>query len=220
MNGTPRPQLVDGADLASLIGPLYRDKQHWIILHPLPHFDAVLKFACIGMHLRAGAALCLLPVPAIGQTAVVLAIPKSETKPRTVLEGMGFGAGNELDRLEEEMAAGRDVVCLTRSQAVACAIANELRPFLKASPTEACTPLGNTERPRLDVLRRYRRRGPHYRRLIREGTLPPGVVSATMSKGQWDHALAAVYASGGILIEVDDNERAIALYQKRAMNQS
>jgi hypothetical protein len=202
------PQLLDGNGLAGLIGPLYRNKAHWIIIRPVPPLDAVLRFARIGARLGAGTALCLLPVPVVGLTAVVLALPKSETKPRQLLQGIGFGDGDELARLEEEMAAGRDIVCLA-SETVGRAVAEQLRPFLEGKQP------GSPPRPRLDLLRRYRRRGPHYLRL-QPDIIPRGVVAATMSPNQWDHVLAEVYAKGGVLVEVDDDERVIALYRKRA----
>ena len=44
------------------------------------------------------------------------------------------------------------------------------------------------------------------------GSRPQVVI--TMSVGQWDHLLAGVYESGGVLLELDDDEFPIAAYSK------
>jgi hypothetical protein len=43
----------------------------------------------------------------------------------------------------------------------------------------------------------------------------PGTCTITMSEGQWDGLLAAAYADGWTLLEVDDRERPIRAYRKR-----
>jgi hypothetical protein len=42
----------------------------------------------------------------------------------------------------------------------------------------------------------------------------PGVVYITMSPGQWDGLLAGVYDQGGVLLEVDDDERVVGAYRR------
>lgn len=42
----------------------------------------------------------------------------------------------------------------------------------------------------------------------------PGVITVTMSRGQWDALLAACYAAGDILLELDDQERPVAAYRR------
>jgi alkanesulfonate monooxygenase SsuD/methylene tetrahydromethanopterin reductase-like flavin-dependent oxidoreductase (luciferase family) len=45
--------------------------------------------------------------------------------------------------------------------------------------------------------------------------IAPGQPVITMSEGQWDATLAAAYADGWILLELDDTERPIRAYRKR-----
>lgn len=40
------------------------------------------------------------------------------------------------------------------------------------------------------------------------------VIVMTMSEGQWDGILAAAYAAGYVLIELDDDERPMRAYRK------
>lgn len=42
----------------------------------------------------------------------------------------------------------------------------------------------------------------------------PGVLSITMSRGQWDALLEEMYARGHILVELDDDESPVAMYQR------
>lgn len=42
----------------------------------------------------------------------------------------------------------------------------------------------------------------------------PGVLSITMSRGQWDALLAEMYARGHLLVELDENENPVAMYQR------
>ena len=42
----------------------------------------------------------------------------------------------------------------------------------------------------------------------------PGTLVVTMSEGQWDGLLAAAYADGWILLELDDNEVPVRAYRK------
>jgi len=44
--------------------------------------------------------------------------------------------------------------------------------------------------------------------------LDPGAVTATMSVGQWDATLAALYEQGATLIEVDDMAQPVAAYRR------
>ena len=78
-----------------------------------------------------------------------------------------------------------------------------------------CDLAEGSTRPPLDVLHRFgERRRPHY---LDYGTRHwrPGEVDATMSVGQpWDAFLAEVYAGGGRLLELDDDERVVAVYQR------
>lgn len=58
---------------------------------------------------------------------------------------------------------------------------------------------------------------PALRRIPLAEVLPLGSragLMATMSPGQWDPLLAALYEAGDTLLEVDVNGRAIAAYQK------
>jgi hypothetical protein len=43
----------------------------------------------------------------------------------------------------------------------------------------------------------------------------PGTLIITMSEGQWDALLAASYAQGWILLELDENETPVRAYRKR-----
>ena len=43
----------------------------------------------------------------------------------------------------------------------------------------------------------------------------PGLMMVTMSVGQWDTILQVAYDMGAILLELDDNEKPVAAYQKR-----
>ncbi len=43
----------------------------------------------------------------------------------------------------------------------------------------------------------------------------PGAVIVTMSIGQWDGWLSAAYATGCILLELDDDEIPVRAYRKR-----
>lgn len=45
--------------------------------------------------------------------------------------------------------------------------------------------------------------------------LRAGVVTVTMSVGQWDALLAAAYDQGYVLLELDDDEQPIAAYRRR-----
>jgi len=42
----------------------------------------------------------------------------------------------------------------------------------------------------------------------------PGVITVTMSLGQWDTILAVAYDQGCVLLELDDGERPVAAYQR------
>jgi hypothetical protein len=47
--------------------------------------------------------------------------------------------------------------------------------------------------------------------------LPLGVKAelvVTMSRGQWDGLLAGMYEAGAMLLELDDEERPVAAYQR------
>jgi hypothetical protein len=44
--------------------------------------------------------------------------------------------------------------------------------------------------------------------------LRPGQVTVTMSAGQWGALLAAAYAQGGLLLELDDEEFPVAAYRR------
>jgi hypothetical protein len=46
--------------------------------------------------------------------------------------------------------------------------------------------------------------------------LGPGTVVITLSVGQWDNFLSVAYALGYTLLELDDNERPVAAYQRGA----
>jgi len=62
---------------------------------------------------------------------------------------------------------------------------------------------------------------PPLRRIpLAEGWVRPGVVTITMSVGQWDALLQASYDAGFLLLELDDKERPIALYQKTCVEAS
>ena len=43
-----------------------------------------------------------------------------------------------------------------------------------------------------------------------------GEITVTMSRGQWDATLAAFYAAGAVLLELDAHERPVRAYQKAA----
>lgn len=56
---------------------------------------------------------------------------------------------------------------------------------------------------------------PTLRRIpLSDGWLKAGEVTVTMSTGQWDALLANAYEAGFILLELDDDERPVAAYQK------
>jgi hypothetical protein len=42
----------------------------------------------------------------------------------------------------------------------------------------------------------------------------PGIVTATMSAGQWDGLLAAIYDGGGVLLELDDDEHPVRAFRR------
>jgi len=42
----------------------------------------------------------------------------------------------------------------------------------------------------------------------------PGVVTVTMSPGQWDALLDVAYRLGHVLVELDDDERPVRAYRK------
>jgi hypothetical protein len=46
------------------------------------------------------------------------------------------------------------------------------------------------------------------------GLFKPGLITITMSQGQWDGLLSAAYDSGHTLLELDDNEIPVAAYRK------
>lgn len=49
---------------------------------------------------------------------------------------------------------------------------------------------------------------------LAEGWLKAGEVTITMSTGQWDATLAASYEAGFVLLELDEEERPVAAYQR------
>ena len=59
---------------------------------------------------------------------------------------------------------------------------------------------------------------PPIRRIALASVWPPlpGEVYLTMSPSQWDATLAAAYDADCILVEVDDDERPVAAYQRNA----
>lgn len=44
--------------------------------------------------------------------------------------------------------------------------------------------------------------------------LRPNVLSITLGRNQWDAMLEAAYLAGWVLLELDDDERPVAAYQK------
>jgi hypothetical protein len=46
------------------------------------------------------------------------------------------------------------------------------------------------------------------------GLFKPGLITITMSQGQWDGLLSSAYDSGHTLLELDDNEIPVAAYRK------
>lgn len=42
----------------------------------------------------------------------------------------------------------------------------------------------------------------------------PGTVTITMSVGQWDALLAAAYNQGAFLLELDEQEKPVAVYRR------
>jgi len=44
--------------------------------------------------------------------------------------------------------------------------------------------------------------------------VPPGLRAVTMGQGQWDEFLRVCYDDGWLLIELDENENLIGVYQK------
>lgn len=61
-------------------------------------------------------------------------------------------------------------------------------------------------------------RRPRLREIPLDTAWPPraGELTVTMSADQWDETLAAMYATGAVLLELDDREQPIRAYQRRA----
>jgi hypothetical protein len=210
---TADPMQADEAEIAAVFRPIYKARSHWIVCRPLPPPDAVRVFLALGLRTTPDEPLALLPLPLSGLTLVVLAVPRSKTRPRHLLDALGFTGGLDVDRLEEELAAGKDLICLTDVPALAGAIAATLQRVFEDRPPAAET-TGPQHRPHLDLLKRYPHR-PTLRRFLRTGSLPRGVLSCTLSPGQWDELLALAYDRGGVLIEVDTADRVLATFRKR-----
>jgi hypothetical protein len=202
----PGKLLPPAPNLASFI-PLVRAGSHWVIAAPFSPLEALVRLDqvedCLGPGDRAG----LLPVPGTGMTAVVVALDKATVGARDVLTTLGFRDPFELNRLEEQLAAGHDLLALAADKALAEAALDAVAEAVTA-PLPPPRP-----RPRLRQIRRFRRRRPGYAEYARRH-LPRGMLSATMNKGQWDPFLAEVYAGGGQLVELDDRERVVAVYCK------
>jgi hypothetical protein len=49
---------------------------------------------------------------------------------------------------------------------------------------------------------------------LADGWLKAGEVTVTMSTGQWDAVLQASYDAGFVLLELDEDERPVAAYQR------
>jgi hypothetical protein len=208
------PHPATDSELSAALAPLFQRRSHWFIAVPLPHPLAVLRFAATGPLIHAGDRLALLPVPGIGMTVIVMALAKASARPRELLGAMGFPAGLDADRLEEEMAAGKDCVCLADDENLALAVAEALRPVLEggSEPIGSEPPARPMRRPRLRLLRRFKRRKPTYVEFgLRHGRR---ALMVTMGIGQWDGVLQAAYDTGATLVEVDDGERVVAVYQK------
>jgi hypothetical protein len=198
-----RPQLVTEAEMAAALHPLYERRTHWFFCVPMPPAAAALGTARIGPHVPRGDFLALLPLAGTGLTALVLVVGKAANRPRPLLDALGYD-GFDADRLEESMAA-RDVVVMTDDQDLALTVAEALAPVLDGTP-----PAPPPRRPRLQLLRRFRRRRPAVVEFaLRHGR---GQLTVTMGEGQWDGTLQAAYDAGALLVELDGQKKVVAVY--------
>lgn len=54
------------------------------------------------------------------------------------------------------------------------------------------------------------------RRIDLKDAIRDGVVTVTMSVGQWDTMLSVFYEDGAVLLELDEHEQPVAAYQRAA----
>jgi hypothetical protein len=67
------------------------------------------------------------------------------------------------------------------------------------------------ERPPLNVLQRYSGHTGLFDFVTRQ---PEGRWFVSMSQGQWDDVHAEAYQAGAVLVEVNDDENAVATYRR------
>jgi hypothetical protein len=130
MSHPRRPCVATEAQLAARLGPLFRAKSHWFVARALRPWLAAGAFVAVAQHLPAGGELALWPLPGLGVACVLIALPKDRVSARQVLDGLGSAGGLEANRLEEELAAGRDLLTLSATTEVALAAAHELEALL------------------------------------------------------------------------------------------
>jgi hypothetical protein len=124
-----RPLLLDAAGVRARLRPLFTAGTHWFLLRPVGVLDSVFVLGRLGPHLGAGDFLGMVPLAGRLLVLVVLATRKDRTKAGEVLAGLGFDAG-EAARLEEEMAAGKDVLCLCEDPDLAGEVLSVLQSIL------------------------------------------------------------------------------------------
>jgi len=52
---------------------------------------------------------------------------------------------------------------------------------------------------------------------LHELPVPPGLRAVTMGQGQWDDLLQICYDDGWLLIELDENDNLVGVYQKDSL---
>jgi hypothetical protein len=124
------PRLLDPTDAEAMLRESIQARSHWIIVAPHDLLTATVAFARISPHVGEDGMLCMMPLPTVGMVALVMVIPKSDAEPRSLLSHLGF-EGDQADRLEEEMAAGQDIMLLTRCAAIVRTIADTLNGILR-----------------------------------------------------------------------------------------
>jgi hypothetical protein len=110
--------------------PWYAARSHWFILAPTPLPAAPLAFALMAPLFGDGEALYVVPMAAGPFALFVIAWRKDRSRPRPILNALGH-EGLSLDRLEEQMAAGKDVLLLSEDPDLVCEAVRLVRPVLE-----------------------------------------------------------------------------------------
>ncbi len=98
------PRLLEEAAVIRELAPLVDGRRHWLIVRALSLVEALPWLLGAAERLRAGQRLAVVTGPSPGWLTALVLIPKESARPRSLAEVF------DVDRVEEELAANRDII--------------------------------------------------------------------------------------------------------------